>query len=41
MQWALELSDYLIALDFFNREVKNLRQKALIYEGSRTSNPNK
>ena len=26
---------------FFNREVKNLRQKALIYEGSRTSNPNK
>ncbi len=41
MQWALELSDYLIALDFFNREVKNLRQKALIYEGTRTSNPNK
>ncbi len=41
MQWALELSDYLIALDFFNDEVKNLRQEALIYEGSRQSNPNK
>ena len=41
MQWALELSDYLIALDFFNDEVKNLRQQALIYEGSRSSNPNK
>ena len=41
MQWALELSDYLIALDFFNNEVKNLRQQALIYEGSRSSNPNK
>jgi len=31
----------LIALDFFNDEVKNLRQQALIYEGSRSSNPNK
>ena len=41
MQWALELSDYLITLDFFNEEVKNLRQQALIYEGSRSSNPNK
>ena len=41
MQWALELSDYLIALDFFNDEVKNLRRQALIYEGSRSYNPNK
>ena len=41
MQWALELSDYLISLDFFNEEVRNLREQALIYEGSRSSNPNK
>ena len=41
MQWALELSDYLIALDNFTREVKDLRIEALIYEGSRSANPNK
>jgi len=41
MQWALELSDYLISLDLFTSEVKELRQKALIYEGSKSSNPNK
>ena len=41
MQWALELSDYLIALDSFTKEVKNLRIDALIYEGSRSANPNK
>ncbi len=41
MQWALELSDYLIALDSFNEEVKDLRIDALIYEGSRSANPNK
>ena len=41
MQWALELSDYLIALDFFNEEVKKYRQEALIFIGSRSSNPNK
>ena len=41
MQWALELSDYLISLDFLTDEVRELRQKALIYEGSRSSNPNK
>ena len=41
MQWALELSDHLIALDNFNDEVKDLRIKALIFEGSRSSNPNK
>ena len=41
MQWALELSDYLISLDLFTDEVKELRIDALIYEGSRSSNPNK
>ena len=41
MQWALELSDYLIALDSFTEEVKDLRINALIYEGSRSANPNK
>ena len=41
MQWALELSDHLIALDNFNDEVRDLRIKALIFEGSRSSNPNK
>ena len=41
MQWALELSDYLISLDLFTDEVKQLRIEALIYEGSRSSNPNK
>ena len=41
MQWALELSDHLITLDYFIDDVKDLRKKALIYEGSRSSNPNK
>ena len=41
MQWALELSDHLIVLDYFIDEVKSLRIDALIYEGSRSSNPNK
>ena len=41
MQWALELSDHLITLDYYVDEVKDLRKKALIYEGSRSSNPNK
>ena len=41
MQWALELSDYLISLDLFTDEVKDSRIEALIYEGSRSSNPNK
>ena len=39
MQWALELSDYLISLDLFTDDVKQLRIEALIYEGSRSSNP--
>tara|TARA_B100001250_G_scaffold407537_1_gene428459 strand:+ start:4872 stop:6584 length:1713 start_codon:yes stop_codon:yes gene_type:complete len=41
MQWALELSDHLIVLGYFIDEVKQLRKEALIYEGSRSSNPNK
>ena len=41
MQWALELSDYLLALDHNVKDVKNLRAKALVYEGLRSSNPNK
>ena len=41
MQWALELSDHLIALDYFVDEVKQLRKEALIYEAVRSSNPNK
>ena len=41
MQWALELSDYLISLNYLTEDVKQLRIKALIYEGSRASNPNK
>ena len=41
MQWALELSDKLIALDFEVDRVNNLRQKALLYIGLRSSNPNK
>ena len=36
MQWALELSDHLITLDYFIDDVKDLRKKALIYEGSRS-----
>ena len=41
MQWALELSDKLLALDFEVNRVNNLRQKALLYIGLRSSNPNK
>ena len=41
MQWALELSDYLIDLNMFNKEVKQLRIKALVFEAARSSNPNK
>ncbi len=41
MQWALELSDHLIVLDYFVDEVKQLRKEALIYEAVRSSNPNK
>ena len=41
MQWALELSDRLIALDFSISEVESLRRQALLYVGARSSNPNK
>ena len=41
MQWALELSDRLIALEYSLDEVNSLRQDALIYIGERSSNPNK
>ena len=41
MQWALEVSDRLIALEFSLDETKALRKKALIHIGERSSNPNK
>ena len=41
MQWALELSDRLIALEYSLDEVNLLRQDALTYIGERSSNPNK
>ena len=41
MQWALELSDHLLALNYSIDKVKELRKEALIYEGSISSNPNK
>lgn len=41
MQWALELSDKLLALEYLVDEVNKLRQEALMYIGLRSSNPNK
>ncbi|MGB1716037.1 MAG: alkyl sulfatase dimerization domain-containing protein [Gammaproteobacteria bacterium] len=41
MQWALELSDKLLALEYKSEEVKSLRYQALTYIGLRSSNPNK
>lgn len=41
MQWALELSDRLMALNFSIAEVESLRREALLYIGTRSSNPNK
>tara|TARA_B100001059_G_scaffold236315_1_gene286156 strand:- start:3803 stop:5566 length:1764 start_codon:yes stop_codon:yes gene_type:complete len=41
MQWALELSDHLLVLNYSIDKVKELRKEALIYEGSISSNPNK
>ena len=41
MQWALQLSDHLIALNFSNKKVNKLRKEALLYIGERSSNPNK
>ena len=41
MQWALELSDRLLILEYRIDEVNNLRKQALTYLGKRSSNPNK
>ena len=41
MQWALQLSDHLIALDYKINDVNKLRSKAAEYIGQRSSNPNK
>ncbi|MDB2451125.1 MBL fold metallo-hydrolase [Gammaproteobacteria bacterium] len=41
MQWALELSDRLMALNYSIAEVESLRREALLYIGARSSNPNK
>ena len=41
MQWALQLSDHLIALDYKINDVNKLRSQAAEYIGQRSSNPNK
>ena len=41
MQWALQLSDYLIDLQFREVETNILRKEALFHIGIRASNPNK
>ena len=41
MQWALQLSDYLINLEFRINETNILRKEALFHIGTRASNPNK
>ncbi|MDC0014558.1 MBL fold metallo-hydrolase [Gammaproteobacteria bacterium] len=41
MQWALELSDLLLALDYKFDEVIAMRAQAIHYLGSLSSNPNK
>ncbi|MDB9813701.1 MBL fold metallo-hydrolase [Gammaproteobacteria bacterium] len=41
MQWALELSDLLLALDYKTKEVTTLRAKAAYFIGRMSSNPNK
>ena len=41
MQWALELSDRLLVLDYKINDVKSLRKQALTYLGKKSSNPNK
>jgi alkyl sulfatase BDS1-like metallo-beta-lactamase superfamily hydrolase len=41
MQWALQLSDYLIDLQFKVVETNILRKEALFHIGIRASNPNK
>lgn len=41
MQWALELSDLLIALDYKSEKVIAMRAQATYFIGSMSSNPNK
>ena len=41
MQWALELSDLLLALEHRSKEVMRHRGKAAFYLGNMASNPNK
>jgi len=41
MQWALELSDLLLAMDHRSAEVTQYRSKAAFYLGTMASNPNK
>lgn len=41
MQWALELSDLLLAIEHRSKEVIKHRAKAAFYLGSMASNPNK
>ena len=41
MQWALELSDLLFAMDHRTSEVTRYRAKAALYIGTMASNPNK
>ena len=41
MQWALELSDRLLVLEYKINDVKSLRKQALTYLGKKSSNPNK
>ena len=41
MQWALELSDLLLAIDHRISEVTRYRAKAALYIGTMASNPNK
>ena len=41
MQWALELSDLLLAQNYRTKEVKALRAKAAYFIGRMSSNPNK
>ena len=41
MQWALQVSEHLINLEYKISETNKLKSKALFYEGIRSSNPNK
>lgn len=41
MQWALQISDILLALEYKVKDVIEHRREALLYIGKRASNPNK